>query len=88
MPTWLTFHPRLGPTLATLPLLLILIGLGIWQVQRLDEKNAINAYRSERAALPPVALPTDPADLARLDFRRVRVHGRLANDRELYMYGR
>jgi surfeit locus 1 family protein len=85
------FRPRLGPTLITVPLFLALLALGFWQIARLHEKTAINAYRAERAALPPIELPADPAALARLDaaqldFRRVRVSGRFANDRELYVY--
>ncbi|HEX9461449.1 MAG TPA: SURF1 family protein [Alphaproteobacteria bacterium] len=84
----LSFRPRLGPTLVTVPLLLALLGLGAWQVARLQEKNAINAYRAQRAAEAPVDLPADPGDLAAFDFHRVRVHGRFAHERELYMYGR
>lgn len=87
----LGFHPRLGPTLVAIPLFLLLVALGVWQVFRLEEKAAINSYRAERAALPPAGLPADPAtlsrfDIDRFDFRRVRVEGRLANDRELYVY--
>lgn len=87
----LGFHPRLGPTLVAVPLFLLLVALGVWQVFRLEEKAAINSYRAERAALPPAGLPADPAalsrfDIDRFDFRRVRVEGRLANDRELYVY--
>ncbi len=85
------FRPRLGPTLITVPLFLVLVALGVWQVARLQEKTAINQYRAERAALAPVDLPADAADqsrfdVARFDFRRVRVQGRFANDRELYVY--
>lgn len=85
------FRPRLGPTLIALPLFLVLVALGVWQVVRLQEKTALNQYRAERAALAPVDLPADPAGLARFDvaqfdFRRVRVSGRFANDRELYVY--
>jgi surfeit locus 1 family protein len=82
----LAFRPRLGPTLIAVPLFLALVALGAWQVARLQEKTAINAYRSERAGLAPVDLPADAAALERFEFRRVRVAGRLANDRELYVY--
>jgi len=85
------FRPRLGPTLMTLPLFAALLALGFWQVARLHEKTEINSYRGGRAALAPISLPADPAalsqlDAGQLDFRRVRVAGRLANDRELYVY--
>jgi len=84
----LAFRPRLVPTLVAVPMFLALIALGFWQIARLDEKNAINAYRAERAAAPPVDLPAKPDDLSAFDFRRVRVTGRFANEHELYMYGR
>jgi len=85
------FRPRLGPTLITVPLFAALLALGFWQVERLHEKTEINTYRAERAALAPIDLPDDPAamsrlDASQLDFRRVRVAGRFANDRELYVY--
>lgn len=85
------FRPRLGPALMTLLLLAILLALGVWQVFRLQEKTALNAYRAERAGLAPVELPADPAafarfDVAQFDFRRVRTKGRFAYDHELYVY--
>ncbi|MBV8536039.1 MAG: SURF1 family protein [Alphaproteobacteria bacterium] len=85
------FRPRLVPTLIALPLFAGLLALGFWQVERLEEKTELNAYRAGRAAVPPIDLPDDPAalsklDASQLDFRRVRVQGRLANDREIYVY--
>jgi surfeit locus 1 family protein len=85
------FHPRLVPTLITVPLFAALLVLGFWQVERLHEKTGLNAYRAERASLPPVELPGDPAalsklDAGQLDFRRVRVQGTFVHDRELYVY--
>jgi surfeit locus 1 family protein len=85
------FRLRLVPTLMALPLFAALLALGFWQVARLHEKTEINRYRGERAALAPISLPADPAalsqlDAAQLDFRRVRIAGRLANDRELHVY--
>lgn len=85
------FRLRLVPTLFAVPLFALLVALGLWQVARLHQKTAINDYRAERAALPPVDLPADTADVTRFDvasfdFRRVRVEGRFANDRELYVY--
>lgn len=87
----LGFRPRLGPTLITLPALAALVALGVWQLVRLQEKTALNAYRTERAALAPVDLPQDTAamarfDVAAFDFRRVRAVGRFAYDHALYVY--
>jgi surfeit locus 1 family protein len=84
----LGFRPQFWPTLIAIPVFLTLLGLGTWQVFRLAEKDAVNAFRAERAAAPPVDLVGTPADLAALEFRRVRVRGSFAHDRELYVYGR
>ncbi|MGO8832917.1 MAG: SURF1 family protein [Roseiarcus sp.] len=56
-----------------------LVGLGLWQLQRLAWKEALIAEVAERAGAPPVAAPppTDWANLAPADYeyRHVRVAG-------------
>jgi len=84
----LAFRPRLVPTLVAVPMFAVLLGLGVWQLLRLEEKNAINQFRAERAAAEPVDLPAEVTDLAAYDFRRVSVEGRFAHERELYVYAR
>ena len=42
----------------------ILVGLGVWQVQRLDWKQGLLADIATRIAADPVALPTDPDPVA------------------------
>lgn len=53
----------------------ILIGLGLWQLDRLDWKNAILSEIESRIALPPVALPDSP-DPVRDRYLSVSVAGR------------
>lgn len=84
----LGFRPQFWPTLVAVPVFLTLLGLGTWQVFRLAEKDAVNAFRSERAAAAPLDLASIPSDLAPLEFRRVRVRGIFDHARELYVYGR
>src|SRR4051794_36796834 len=84
----LSFRPRLIPTLIAVPMFFVLLALGTWQVLRLEEKNAINQFRAERAAAAPVDLPATVTDLPAADFRRVRVQGRFDHAHELYVYGR
>lgn len=84
----LGFRPQFWPTLMAVPVFLTLLGLGTWQVLRLAEKDAANAFRAERAAAAPVELAGTPTDLAPLEFRRVRVRGTFDHARELYVYGR
>ena len=44
----------------------ILLGLGVWQVQRLGEKRALIAEIETRLAAAPVAVPSEPETSTRL----------------------
>ena len=81
-------RPRLVPTLIAVPGVLLMLGLGSWQVQRLAEKNAENAFRVARTSAPAVDLPAHIPDLAEIEFRRVRVTGVLRHDREIFLNAR
>jgi surfeit locus 1 family protein len=50
------FSPGLWPTLATLALLPVLIGLGVWQFQRAEWKQGLIDANAARSLLPPVEL--------------------------------
>ncbi|MFQ3666811.1 MAG: SURF1 family cytochrome oxidase biogenesis protein [Sphingomonadaceae bacterium] len=63
----------LVPTLMTLPALALLVGLGVWQLQRAEWKDALLARLAEAPALPEVSLSSLPEDF---DFRRARAHCR------------
>ena len=82
------FRLKLWPTLFTIPALIALLTLGTWQLQRLYWKEALVEKLQTRAAAPPVALPKKPADLADLDsleYRRVRVSGTFAHEKEFHL---
>lgn len=70
---------RLGPTLVTLLGLVVLIGLGTWQLQRMEWKRELIATVEAQLALPTVELPPG-RDLAGIDFRRFAVRGRYRHD--------
>ncbi|MBI3706116.1 MAG: SURF1 family protein [Proteobacteria bacterium] len=84
----LGFHPKLVPTLIAVPGVVLLLGLGTWQVMRLAEKNALNAWRIERTAAAAVPLAARVGDVAALEFRRVVVSGSLRHDSELHLNAR
>ncbi len=50
------FRPTLWPTLVVLPVLAVLIGLGVWQLQRRDWKEALIVVRAERVVSPIIDL--------------------------------
>ena len=63
----------------------VLLGLGTWQVERLFWKEGLIARRHAAVTAAPVALPAS-LDAARpLEYHRVHVTGRFANDHELYL---
>jgi len=66
---------HVGFGLFTLAMVAVLVGLGLWQLQRRAEKHALIAVLDERLATPPAALPPASAwgaqSPARDEFRRV-----------------
>jgi surfeit locus 1 family protein len=81
------FQPRLWPSLAALSALAILLGLGTWQVQRLDWKAALIAEMQARGAAQAIDLPRD-LSVPDLEYRKVRLRGTFLHDRELYLSSR
>jgi surfeit locus 1 family protein len=79
------FHPRLVPTLFTIPALIILVGLGSWQVQRLHWKEGLIAQRDWMVAAPPIAPPQTLAEAEQNQFRHVADDGVLLNDKEIFL---
>jgi surfeit locus 1 family protein len=66
---------------------ILFTGLGVWQVQRLFWKLDLIERVDARVHAAPVPLPTNldalrPQDI---EYRRVRVNGRLQNDRQTFV---
>jgi surfeit locus 1 family protein len=84
---WGVTKPRslLWPTLWSAFGLILLLGLGTWQVQRLGWKEGLIAQRNAALAAAPVPVPQS-LDAARdLEFHPVRAEGQFLNDHELYL---
>jgi surfeit locus 1 family protein len=84
----LPFRPTFWPTVFTVPAILVMIGLSVWQVQRLHWKEDLIAERVARTTADPVALPPPGADLAPFEFRRVAVTGSFDHAHEFYLAAR
>jgi surfeit locus 1 family protein len=62
--------------------LVVLVGLGTWQVERLEWKRALIAERQSRLAGPAAPLPASAEDWRSWDFRPVVAHGEFRHDLE------
>lgn len=82
------FRPTLWPTLFTIPAVVIMIGLSIWQVERLHWKEGLIADRQARVSAAPIELPESGGDPAEIEFRRVHLTGHFQNDHEMYLAAR
>jgi surfeit locus 1 family protein len=65
------------PTLVVILGVYVLIRLGFWQLDRLEQKRAINALMTERWQQEPFDINSQelPADLSALEYRRVQATG-------------
>jgi surfeit locus 1 family protein len=86
--THFKFRPRFWPTVFTIPAVLFMIALSVWQVQRLYWKEGLINERTERTTADPIALPSAGSDIETVDFHRVRLQGQFDNDHEFYMPAR
>ncbi len=82
------FRPTYWPTVFTVPAVLLMLGLGIWQVQRLQWKEALIAERTERLASAPMALPGPDADIGDSEYRHVSLAGEFLHDKEILLGAR
>ncbi len=82
------FRPLIGPTLWLLPGLALLVGLGVWQIQRLGEKEALIASVEAGMKAPPVPLSQALPQGAAAEYHHVRLTGHFEHDKELYLFSR
>lgn len=80
----------LWPAVAAAAAFALLIGLGVWQLRRLDEKEALIARIEQRASEPAQALPPQDQWAAlrpeHYDFKRVRATGRFIAGRDALIF--
>jgi surfeit locus 1 family protein len=84
----MNFHPTLWPTVFTVPAVLIMLGLGVWQLERLQWKEAQIAERTERTTAAAIALPRPDADIGDAEFRHVTLTGEFLHDKEMLLGAR
>jgi len=79
----------LAPAIATLIVVVILCGLGVWQVERLGWKENLIAEVTTRMGAAAIPAPSpqafSQADPSTLEYQRVTVAGRYLNDHEAHV---
>jgi len=84
----LAFKPAFWPTVFTVPAVLLMLGLGVWQLERLQWKEALIAERSQRTTAAPIAIPASNTDVADLEYRHLAGHGEFLHDKEIFLGAR
>jgi surfeit locus 1 family protein len=84
------FRPTLWATLFAGLGVALLLGLGIWQLQRLEWKEGLIAERAQRPLLPPLTAEDLTAidDAVPFEFRLARVTGEFMHDKEMRLVAR
>ena len=69
------FKPTLWPTVVTLLLLVLMTGLGLWQLERADWKQELVDTHEGRTRLSPIALRPGAEINDEVQYRRVFARG-------------
>ncbi len=82
------FRPGWLPTLATLALLALLLGLGFWQLDRAEQKRALQAQFRQTAAAGPLRLDWHQVPGPEWRYRPALVSGRYDGRRQFLLDNR
>jgi surfeit locus 1 family protein len=82
------FQPRILPTAAAGLTLPLLIGLGVWQLDRAAEKETLAADLERLRQLPPLELNAADADTPIPAHRQLAVTGVFEPERQIYLENR
>lgn len=80
-----SFKPGLFTTVLTLVVLVILVRLGVWQLDRAEEKRQILANQQAKLQLPVVKITDSVINTHDLEFRRVQVEGIFESRYQLFI---
>jgi surfeit locus 1 family protein len=81
----LIFRPMPALTVAATALFALLIGLGVWQLERLQWKLALIAQVDRNLHAAPLSL--DDGIIPRAEYTRVALTGRFDNSKEAFIFG-
>jgi surfeit locus 1 family protein len=82
-------RPALWPTLISLPIFVVSLGLGIWQMERREWKHDIlDRIAANQAAAPITLDELLGGDPLRFEYGRVKIAGSFLHDKEFYLAAR
>jgi surfeit locus 1 family protein len=84
----LRFKPAFWPTVFTVPAVLVMLGLCIWQVQRMGWKADLIDRLHARMVQPPLDAAGVAAGPDAAEYRKVRLVGTFLHDKELHLLAR
>src|SRR6516162_11193237 len=79
------FRPLFWPTLFTVPVVLLLLGLGSWQIERLFWKRQLIAQRQAALAAAPVTAPRSLDEARGMEFHHFTDEGVFLHDKEIFL---
>jgi surfeit locus 1 family protein len=79
------FRPLFWPTVFTVPVLLLLLGLGSWQIERLFWKRELIAQRQAALAAAPVTAPRGAEEARGNEFHHITDEGVFLHDKEIFL---
>lgn len=80
-----TFRPGLGLTVIVLALIALFVRLGVWQLDRAEQKEQLKSAVESGASLPVLELRPDTEFSAALRFRRILVKGHFEPDKQILL---
>src|SRR5690242_3473547 len=80
------FRPLPVLSVVTIGALIILIGLGLWQLERREEKHALIDEISHRMIAPAESIETLLIDEAKAPYRHATAHGTFEHAQESYVF--
>jgi surfeit locus 1 family protein len=78
------FRPQFWPTVCAVPIVLLCLALGAWQLQRLHWKEGLIAAREAAVSAAAIAVPQNDAALG-MEFHHVTAAGTFLNDKEIFL---
>ena len=84
----MNFRPSVAGVVVTCIGVGVFSSLGVWQLNRADEKRQIHAAIEERVQQPPLLYSGQDLDLDDVRYRRVTLRGRYLGDAQLLMDNR